>query len=128
MLIKSVMFGLKALDALKGYELSPEASIELSGMKERDAERQELVYRILEYYHFLRVCNSRLYYSQRSLWNLALGIFALVLTVLSKLILSLKLVDLSFGWQIVISLFIIVLALTADYIIERVKKIWKKLG
>lgn len=127
LLIKSVMFGLRALDALKGYELSPEASIELSGMKERDAERQELVYRILEYYHFLKVCNSRLYYSQRSLWNLALGIFALVLTVLSKLILSQKLIDLSSGWRIVISLFIIVFALAADKIIERASKFWKKL-
>lgn len=127
LILKTVMFGLKSLDAFKGYELSPEASIELSGMKENDAERKELVFRVWEYYHLLRVCNSRLYYSQKSMMNFTFSIFTLVFAALCKLILPLIIVNHSSGWQIVISLFLILIAIVADYIIERIKKFWKRL-
>lgn len=125
LLLKAILFGLRAIDAFKGLELSPEAGIELSGMTERDAERAELAYKVWEYYQLLFVSNSRLYYSQRSQKNFAFAVLAMVVTALFSLLLSLKRVTLPLGWEIAISLSAVLVSLTADYLIERVSKFWK---
>ncbi len=124
-LIKAILFGLRAIDAFKGLELSPEAGIEMSGMTERDAERAELAYKVWEYYHLLFVSNSRLYHSQRSLKNLALAVVTLVLTALCTLFFTLKGPKLHLGWEIVVVLAAIFTAITADVLIEKVSKFWK---
>ena len=120
LLFKAVLFGLSALDSLRGFELSPEAGIEISGMTEQDAERTELVARVWEYYQLLFVSNSRLYYSQRSQNNFALAIISWALTALGTFILSVDGIKLPAGWEIGVALAAVVVALTADVVIERV--------
>lgn len=125
LLIKAVHYGLRALDALKGLELSPEAGLELSGMTKPDAEREELVYRVWEYYQLLIVSNSRLYYSQRSQKNFLLAVVTWALTAMVTFILTLDGIKLPAGCEIVGALTVVVAALAADVVIERVSRLWK---
>lgn len=126
LLLKAILHCLRAFDALRGLELSPEAGLEISGMTKREAERAELAGRIWEYYHLLRVSNARLYYSQRGQKNLVLAIVVWSVTAIGARVLSLEGVRIPTRWEIASAVVAVAFALVADRASERLAGLWKR--
>ena len=67
--IKAVFYAVRVLWVLKGYELTPDLAFDLQGKSGIDALREELTWRIWEYWATLPVTNEKLFWLNRSQRN-----------------------------------------------------------
>jgi hypothetical protein len=75
-LMKAGLFAIRALWSLKAYELTPELVFEIQMLSDIDAIREELVWKIWEYYQLLSVGNRRLFWTNRSQRNMFIAIIS----------------------------------------------------
>jgi hypothetical protein len=75
-LIKSAIYAIRALWALKGYELTPELVFDFQSLSEVNVVREEIIWKIWEYYQLLPVSNLRLFRTNRAQRNLLASIIS----------------------------------------------------
>lgn len=73
-LLKSSLYALRALWALKGNELSPTLIFDLQSLSEAEALREETTWKIWEYYQLLPLGNERLFWTHRAQRNICAAI------------------------------------------------------
>ena len=125
LLLKSAHFSLRALDALQGHELSPEAGLDMARMSKNDVDRFELAARIWECFQVLAITKTRLYYAQRGQNNLAFA--AAMLCIASALMfISAQGFLIVADWiEIGGALLATAMAVLLDHVIEKWKGFWK---
>lgn len=122
-LLKSALSAIKALWALKRYELKPDLAFDLQELSEIDALREETTWKIWEYYELLKTSNKRLFFVNRAQRNIFAAIVAFAF--------------LGAGWFIreqipiqvpkcvvIFLIVLLILAIFSDVILERFGKKW----
>jgi len=79
LLLKAALFAIRASWALKGNELNAELAFKVQALSEIDAVREELVWKIWEYYQLLRIGNERLFWTHRAQRNIFAAIISFTL-------------------------------------------------
>jgi hypothetical protein len=82
-LLKSALYSLKALWALKGNELTPALVFNMQSLSEIEALREETTWKIWEYYQLLPLGNERLFWTHRAQRNIFAAI--IMFTILGML-------------------------------------------
>ena len=123
-LLKSALFAIKALWTLKGYELTPDLAFDLQELSEIDALREEITWKIWEYYELLKTSNKRLFYTNRAQRNIFTTIVAFAFLGTSWFFLEQIPIQVP---QCVVIFLIVLLSIPAillDVVLERFGKKW----
>lgn len=124
-LLKAGFFAIYALWSLRGYELTPELAFEVQDLTEAEAMREELVWKIWEYYQLLPVHNQRLFFSTRAQRNTFAAIASLALLALTRLLfdaLSFRIAQcIGIGLAVIVAIGVFFL----DPISERLGDLWQ---
>lgn len=121
---RSLFYSVRSLWTYKSYELSVELAFDFQSLKEIESIRQEISFKIWEYYQLLPISNKRLFYLNRSQRNLLCALIILLfLTVYSMYISNL---DLGLNGYFLKSLGIvfITMVLFLDTLFERFGTLW----
>jgi hypothetical protein len=123
-LLKSVVFSLQALGVFQGNEITPELIFELQDKSEIDALREEVVYKIWEYYQLLPIGTARLFRVNRAQRNILASIVAFLVLGVVWLVseeISLAVTE----WFNIVVIFSSILALLLlDFIVESWNSFW----
>lgn len=124
LLIKAIVFSVKALWVLKGYELTPELAFDFQSMSEIDTLKEELTWKIWEYWKTLPMTTERLFWLNRAQRNT-------VVAILTFLSLGVNLlVEMKFGFvapknlAVVIIIILASLVICIDLLMERLGSVW----
>lgn len=125
LLVKASFFCLKALWVLRGYELNAELPFELQSLKPVDSIREELAWKIWEYYELLPLSTQRLFWVNRAQRNLAWAILLFSFLAIVSFFGTQN--DLTLNTTITVSLVILFTAwiILLDPIVERLGNLWK---
>jgi hypothetical protein len=125
-IIKAIYFSIKALWVLKGNELNTDLVFELQDCSELEALKEELTWKIWEYWEAIPVTNEKLFWLNRSQRN---TVAALITYMFLGMILYLE-IKLGFSsyWIVTclaVSL-LVSLVLFIDIAMERFGNVWNK--
>jgi hypothetical protein len=126
LLIKAIYYAIKALWVLRGYELNPELAFDLQGKSGHNALREELTWKIWEYYQILPLTNEKLFWLNRSQRNTVSAITTFMFLG------SILFVQINFGLElpwfftVLITLVLVFLVLFLDPILEHFGGVWQK--
>jgi len=123
-LLKSALFAIKALWTLKGNELKPDLAFDLQNLSEIDALREEITWKIWEYYELLKTGNERLFWTNRAQRNIYAAIITFAL--LGTCWFFLEQIPIQVPQCVVIFLIVLlsILAILLDVLLERLGKKW----
>lgn len=123
-LLKSALYSLKALWALKGNELTPTLVFNLQSLSEIEALREETTWKIWEYYQLLPLGNERLFWTHRAQRNIFAAI--IMFTILGMLWFLSEQITAPHLPNCIVFLLIILIALFVVFL-DRVSEKWGNL-
>ena len=123
-LLKSALYSLRALWALKGNELTPTLVFDLQSLSEIEALREETTWKIWEYYQLLPLGNERLFYTHRAQRNIFAAI--IMFTILGMLWFLCKQITLHLpSWIVILqTIFVALFVFLLDIVSEKRGKLW----
>ncbi|NQU52496.1 MAG: hypothetical protein HQ522_08145 [Bacteroidetes bacterium] len=125
-LIKAVYFAVRVFWVQKGNELTPELIFKLQKKNEVKALKEELKWKIWEYYEILPLTNIKLFRLNRSQRNTVLAIITFMfLGIIQSLKINID-TEITFLYKSTMMVLITVLILSVDSIIEHFGSFWKK--
>lgn len=124
-LLKAALFAIKAHWSLKGYELKPDLAFELNKLSECDALREELTWKIWEYYQLLPIGNERLFWTNRAQRNILTAIISFSILGICWFFFSNTELLIPHYAVIFLLLVFLILILFLDVIFERVGELWR---
>ncbi len=122
--LKSGLYAIRALWALKGNELSPHLSFDIQKLTELDAIREETIWKIWEYYQLLPVGNERLYWTNKSQRNTIGAIVAFTFTGALWFVQKTNEFSAPFILCLFIAFFMAITVIFLDFFSERFGKLW----
>ena len=125
-IIKSIYYSIKTLWVLKGNELNADLIFELQDCSEVEAHREELTWKIWEYWKVIPVANEKLFWLNRSQRN---TVAALLTYMFLGMMLFLKIkLSISIYWVVTCLAIIMLVALVLfiDTAMERFGNVWNK--
>lgn len=123
-LLKSALFAVKALWTLKGNELKPDLAFNLQNLSETDALREEITWKIWEYYELLKISNERLFWTNRSQRNISAAIVAFSFLGICWFLLEQTSIEIP-QWVVISLIFLFsITAVFLDLVLERLGKKW----
>jgi hypothetical protein len=124
LLMKAGLFAIRALWSLKAYELTPELVFKVQGLSNTDAVREELVWKIWEYYQLLPVGNKRLFWTNRSQRNMFAAVIFFGFLGTAWLVLETANIFVPFYVGITTAVIIAGIVIFLDPISEKLGKVW----
>ncbi|MBA7705460.1 hypothetical protein ES703_114290 [subsurface metagenome] len=123
-LLKSVLFAIKALWTLLGYELNPDLVYNLQKLSKIDALREEIAWKIWEYYELLKTSNKRLFLVNRAQRNMFAAIVASAFLGVGWFFLEQMPIQVPKCVVIFLIVLLPILAIFSDVVLERFGKKW----
>lgn len=123
-LMKAGIYAIRALWSLKGYELTPKLAFDVQFLSKTNAIREELIWKIWEYYQLLPVGNQRLFRTNRAQRNMFASIITFGLLGLSWFVIVTTGVSIKPCFDYVCAAVISVAVLFLDQIAERTGNMW----
>lgn len=124
-LLKGGIYGIWATKGLSGYRVTPDLAFDLQPMTEVEALREELIWKIWEYYRLLPLANKRLLFTERGQRSVIASVICFAVLGFIRLIPD----EVSFttpSWVVfVIGIVMMVLLLSLDRIAERSGNLWE---
>jgi hypothetical protein len=125
LLIKAIFYGVKVLWVLKGYELNPDLAFDLQGRSGIDSLREELTWKIWEYWQILPLTNEKLFWLNRSQRNTVSAIITFMFLG-GILFIQMKCgIHLPSIVTVSITVILTALVLFIDVLMERFGKLWR---
>ena len=125
-IIKAIYFSIKALWVLKGNELNTDLVFELQDCSEIEALKEELTWKIWEYWEAIPVTNEKLFWLNRSQRNTVAALITYMFLGMI-LYLEIKLVFPSYWIVTCLAVSLLVsLVLFIDIAMERFGNVWNK--
>ena len=124
--VKAIFYAVRVLGVLRGYELSPDLAFDLQEKSEIDALREELIWKIWEYWEILPLTTKKLFLLNRSQRNTISAIIILMFlggTYLIKIQFGLHVPT---GVTVLIIIIMLFLVIFFDVTMERFGKVWHK--
>lgn len=126
LLIKAVLFAVRVFWVQKGYELTPDLIYDLQTKTDIQALKEELKWKIWEYYEILPLTNTKLFWLNRSQRNTVMAIITLMIL---GLILFLK-INICFEINSLVKslllLFTLLVIIFVDIIFEFLGSFWNR--
>lgn len=126
LLIKATYYSIKALWVLKGNELNPDLAFDLQGKLGYEALREELTWKIWEYYEILPLTNEKLFWLNRSQRNTVSAIISFMFLGTIMFIRVKFNTELPWLLTAIIILALAFLVLFVDISMERFGGVWHK--
>ena len=123
-LIKSSLYSILALWSLKGYEVTPRLVFDVQFLSKVDAIREELIWKIWEYYQLLPLGNQRLFRTNRAQRNMLAAIISFGLLGLAWFFFKTFDITIELLVEIICAIFIGIIVLFLDKISERIGGLW----
>lgn len=123
-LIKSISYSILALWSLKGYEVTPELVFDSQLLSKVDAVREELIWKIWEYYQLLPLGNQRLSRTSRAQRNMLASIISFGLLGLAWFFFKTMGIFVKPFIEIICTVFIGISVSFLDIISERIGGLW----
>ena len=126
LLIKATYYSIKVLWVLKGNELNPDLAFDLQAKSGNEALREELTWKIWEYYEILPLTNEKLFWLNRSQRN---TVSAIISFMFLGIIMFIRVkFNTEFPWLLraIIILALAFLVLFIDVTMERFGGVWHK--
>lgn len=127
-LIKAVLFAVRVFWVQKGNELTPDLIYNLQKKTGIEALKEELQWKIWEYYEILPLTSTKLFWLNRSQRNTVMAIITLMIL---GLILFLKInicIEITTLFKYLLLFFLVLLFLFIDSIFERFGNVWNKIS
>jgi hypothetical protein len=123
-LLKAAFFAIRAQWSLKVYELTPELAFEIQKLSPCDAIREELVWKIWEYYQLLPVGNQRLFWTSRSQRNIFTAAILFGLLGIAWFVLKTFSISIPFFVSVITIIIILSIAVFLDLVSEKLGNLW----
>lgn len=123
-LIKSSFFAIRALWSLKAYELTPELVFDIQFLSKSEAVREELIWKIWEYYQLLKLGNQRLFRTHRAQRNMLASIISFGLLSLAWFLFETINISIPSYIDIIFAAAVLFTVLFLDKIFEHFGTLW----
>ena len=124
-LIKSSLYAILAAWNLKGYEVAPDLAFNVQFKSQTDSLREELIWKIWEYYQLLPVGNQRLHRVHRAQKNMftsivSFGVLSIVWFILDPVGITIKPI-----FETICAILIGGVVILLDKISQQISGLWK---
>jgi hypothetical protein len=124
LLAKTLLYSVIALWALKGNELNADLPFELQTLAVAESLREELAWKIWEYYELLIISNQRLFYVNRAQRNLICAFLSFLCLAVSSFLIFYMHLTINNCVLIFSATFIVAGIVFLDLIAEKLGKLW----
>jgi len=118
------LYSIRALWGLKGYELTPELAFDVQSLSKVDAIREELIWKIWEYYQLLPLGNLRLFRTNRAQRNMFASIISFGVLGLAWFFFRTIGICIELFIEVICAAIVVIIALFLDRISERTGGLW----